>query len=71
MIGEVAYRLVACTFAIQIRATFAKHFSLHQFSVTTQGGCEMVVYEVHVMLHLHSNWVVLQMDIYNAFNFVS
>jgi hypothetical protein len=43
---------------------FAKHFSPQQFGVAPQGRCEMVVHEVCVMLDLHIDWVVLQMNIY-------
>jgi hypothetical protein len=37
----------------------------------TWGGCEMMVHGVHIMLDLYLNWVVLHVDIYNAFNFVA
>ncbi len=58
------YWLVACTFAFQFKDAFAKDFSPQQFGAAPQGGCEMVVHEVCVMLDLHIDWVVLQMNIY-------
>jgi hypothetical protein len=48
-----------------------KHFSPHQFGVTTCGKCEIVVCGIQAMLHLHPNWMVLQMDVCNAFNSMS
>jgi hypothetical protein len=49
-----------------------EHFTLHQFSVATRGGCETMVHGVRTMLNLQPNWVVLQVDhVHNAFNLVS
>jgi len=59
LIGEVTYYLVVCTLSIQFKDIIAKHFSLHQFSVTICDGCEIVVHDVWVMLDYHPNWVVL------------
>ncbi len=48
-----------------------KHFSLHQVGVMIRDGCETMVHGVQMMLDLHPNWVVLQVDVHNAFNSVS
>jgi len=48
-----------------------KHFSPHQFGVMTHDECETMVHKIQVMLNLHAGWVVLQMDVCNAFNLVS
>jgi hypothetical protein len=48
-----------------------KHFSPHQFGVTTFGKCEIMVCGIQTMLNLHPNWVVLQMNVHNAFNSMS
>jgi hypothetical protein len=48
-----------------------KHFSLHKVGVMIRDGCETMVHGVQMMLDLHPNWVVLQVDVHNAFNSVS
>jgi hypothetical protein len=35
------------------------------------GKCKIVVHGVKAMLDLHSEWVVLQVDVQNTFNSVS
>ncbi len=37
----------------------------------TSGECETMVHGIWAMLYFHQDWVVLQMDICNAFNLVS
>jgi hypothetical protein len=63
----MTYCLIACTLAIQFMDTLTKHFSPHQFGVMTLVG----VKQWFMMLNLHPNWVVLQVGVCNAFNFVS
>jgi hypothetical protein len=48
-----------------------KHFNPHQFGVVTCGKCEIMVCGIEAMLDLHLDWVVLQMDVRNAFNSMS
>jgi hypothetical protein len=48
-----------------------EHFNFHQFDVTICGRCETVVHGIWVMLDLHLDRVVLQVDVRNAFNSVS
>ncbi len=67
----VTYHLVAHTLAIQFKNILINHFSLHQFGVVTCGRCEIVVHDVQEMLDLHPHWVVLQVDVHNAFNSMS
>ncbi len=57
------YSLVTCTLAIQFKDTFVKHFSLYQFGVVMLNRCEIMVHGVKIMLDLHSEWVVLQVDV--------
>ncbi len=71
MINEVTYHLIAHTLVIQFKGTFAKHFSFHQFGVVTHDGCEKMVHGIWTMLNLHLDWVVLKVDVYNAFNLMS
>jgi hypothetical protein len=37
----------------------------------TCGKCKIMVHNIQTMLDLHLDWVVLQMDVLNAFNSVS
>jgi len=71
MIGEVTYRLIACTLVIWFRDTFVEHFNLHQFGVVTCDRCEKMFHGIQTMLNLHIDWVVLKVDVYNAFNLMS
>jgi hypothetical protein len=68
-IGKVIYHLVAYTLVIW--DIFMKRFSPHQFGVATCGKCETMVCGIQAMLHLHLDWVVLEMDVHNAFNSMS
>ncbi|KAL2608123.1 hypothetical protein R1flu_026696 [Riccia fluitans] len=70
-VGEVLYRLVARTLGFQFWETLADHFSPLQFVVATRGGCETIIHGLRATLDLHPDWVVLQVDIQNAFNTVS
>jgi hypothetical protein len=70
-IGEVTDYLIACTLVIQFMDTFVEHFNPHQFGVTTRDGCEIMVHGIRTMLNLHLDWVVLKVDVYNAFNLMS
>ncbi len=71
LIDEVTYRLIVCTLVIQFKNILVKHFSLHQFSVMTHDRCEIMVHGNWMMLDLDPNWVVLWMDVHNAFNLMS
>jgi hypothetical protein len=71
MIGDVTYRLIVRTLAIQFRDILAKHFNLHQFGVMIHGGCGTMVHDIRTMLNLHPDWVVLQVDVHNTFNSMS
>jgi hypothetical protein len=63
MIRKVIYRLVAYTLVIEFKDTFAKHFNLHQFGVAMSSKCKTMVHGVRVVLNLHSEWVVLHVDV--------
>ncbi len=36
-----------------------------------KGGCETIIHGVQVFLDVHLDWVVLKMDVTNAFNTIS
>jgi hypothetical protein len=71
VISEVIYDLVAHTLAIKFKNTFMEHFIPRQFGVTICGRCKIMVHGVRMMLNLHPNWVVLHVDVFNAFYLVS
>ncbi len=70
-INVVTYHLVAHTLAIHFKNILINHFSPHQFSVVTCDECEIMVHDVQSMLDLHPHWVVLHVDVHNAFNSMS
>ncbi|KAL2653584.1 hypothetical protein R1flu_021712 [Riccia fluitans] len=70
VVGEVLYQLVAHTLGFQFWKDLADHFSPLKFGVATHGGCETIIHGLRATLDLHPDWVVLQVDIQNAFNTV-
>jgi len=48
-----------------------KHFNPHQFVVMIRDKSETMGHGVQMMLNLHPNWVVLQVDVRNTFNSIS
>jgi hypothetical protein len=40
----------------------------HQFGILTFGGCETIILSILVILDLHPDWVMMQIDVKNAFN---
>jgi len=62
---------ISCpSLVIQFKDTFVKYFSSHQFGVTMLGGCKTMVHGVKATLNLQPKWVVLHVDVRNAFNLV-
>jgi hypothetical protein len=50
---------------------FSLHFLPHQFGVVVKGEREDVVHGIQTILDIHPNWVVLHVDIMNAFHSIS
>jgi hypothetical protein len=44
---------------------------MHRFGITTKSGCEAMIHGIRCTLDCHPDWVVLQLDMVNAFNLVS
>ncbi len=65
VMGKSLYQLTSC---LQFNETFLTHFSPHQFGIAIKGGCETVIHGIKCTLYLHPNWVVLKLDMANAFN---
>ncbi|KAL2610702.1 hypothetical protein R1flu_029275 [Riccia fluitans] len=70
-VGEVLYRLIARSLGFQFWEALADHFSPLQFGVAMHGGCKIIIHGLQATLDLHPDWVVLQVDIKNAFNTIS
>jgi hypothetical protein len=69
--GEKLYGLTSCILCLQFHDAFVAHFSSHQFGIATKGGCKTMIHGIMCILDLHLDWVVLQLDVGNAFNLVS
>jgi hypothetical protein len=50
---------------------FVFHLSPYQFEVVVGGGYEVVLHGIWATLDAHFDWVVLHVDIVNAFNTIS
>ncbi|KAL2643274.1 hypothetical protein R1flu_010861 [Riccia fluitans] len=70
-VGETLFCLVTRSISLQFRDAFAAHFEPWQFAVATRCGCETIVHGLQVTFDLHPDWLVLQIDIRNAFNTIS
>jgi hypothetical protein len=70
VVGEVFYRLMSRTLCFQFHDAFVVHLCPHQFGVTVKGGYKGMMHKIWRSLDVHLNWVVLQVDIVNAFNIV-
>ncbi len=66
-VGETLYRLTSRALCLQFHNTFVTHFSPHKFRVATKGSCETVIHGIMCTLELYLDWVVLQLDVANAF----
>jgi hypothetical protein len=50
---------------------YLAHLFAHQFAVVVRGGFKVMVHDIQIVLNAHPNWVVLQVDVVNKFNFIS
>jgi hypothetical protein len=66
VVGETLYRFTSRVLCLQFRDAFITHFSSHQFAI--KGGCEAIIRDIKCTLDPHPNWVILQLDVANAFN---
>ncbi len=71
MVGEVLYQFVSKGLCVQFNDVFFTHLLVHQFEVVVRHGCEAMVHGFRVTLDIHFNWVVLLVEITNAFNSIS
>ncbi len=64
------YWLVCKALCLQFWDVLFFHLSLHQFGVIVSDGCEVVVHGIRIVLDVHPDWVLLQVDVTNAFNII-
>ena len=69
-IGEIFTRLVGKAVVIQLRDALQNAMLPLQFGVAVPGGAEAVVLGIRAALEAHPEWVVLKVDVANAFNTV-
>eukprot|EP00850_Spirogloea_muscicola_P016155 SM000129S26142 [mRNA] locus=s129:217520:227198:+ [translate_table: standard] len=69
-IGEVLYRLVSRVLWQQHAGLAQMHLAPHQYSAGLRIGGKAVVHEVHATLDQHPGWLVLAVDVRDAFNCV-
>jgi hypothetical protein len=45
-------------------------FVVYQFGMAIKDGCEAMVHSIRGVLDVYLDWVVLQVDVVNVFNFI-
>ncbi len=66
-IGKVFLRFDSRSIVLQLRGLFHEHLSPHKFRVLTFGGCEAIPFGIRTLFDLHLDWVVMQVDVKDAF----
>ena len=72
--GEILRRLVSKCMCIMHKEAAAQHFKGFQYGVATPAGAERMIHFVRKTMAAHeldTDWVVLKVDLKNAFNCVS
>ena len=70
-IGETWRRVTARAICFQKRKEFADYFTPLQHGVSVEGGAELLVQQVQLLMEKHEDWILLKTDVKNAFNSVS
>jgi hypothetical protein len=68
VISEVFFWLISCSIVLQVQGSFQEHLSPHEFGVLIFGGCENIPFDIKALSDLHPNWVMMQVNVENAFN---
>jgi hypothetical protein len=69
--GETLYQFPIYALCLQFCDAFATHFSSHEFGITTKGRREAVIYGIKCILNFQLDWMIIQLDMVNAFNSLS
>ena len=67
-IGEVFQQITAKTICSQYKDSLSKFFAPLQHGITTDGGANLLVHHVQLLLDSRKDWVVMKTDAKNAFN---
>ena len=67
-VGEVLRRLTARAMCLEVKSELATFFAPIQHGVATEGGSELMIHQVQLLLESHPEWSVLKSDVSNAFN---
>ena len=70
-IGTIFHKLISSAVMCNIKEKLPGFFSPVQFGVGIPGGAENVVHGVRNLLSDHPDWVLVSLDLVNAFNSVS
>ena len=70
-IGETQRRVTARAICFQKRKEFADYFTPLQRGVSVEGGAELLVQQVQLLMEKYEDWILLKTDLKNAFNLVS
>ena len=67
-IGEVFTRITAKCICAQMKSEFSNFFSPLQHGVSTEGGTDLLLHHIQLLLEANNDWIVLKTDAKNAFN---
>ena len=70
-IGTIFHKLISSAVMCNLKEKLPGFFSPVQFGVGIPGGAENVVHGVRNLLSDHPDWVLVSLDLVNAFNSVS
>ena len=70
-IGEVLRRITARTICSQLKVLFGNFFAPLQHGIAKDGGVDLLLHHVQMLLESNDGWVVLKTDAKNAFNSVN
>ena len=70
-VGECIRRLTAKTLCLQKKESFSSFLSPLQHGVAVEGGPELIVHHISLLLESNPDWVILKTNLKNAFNSVS
>ena len=69
-IGKVFRQITAKMICSQYKDSFSKFFAPLQHGIATDGGADLLLHHVRLLLDSHKDWVVIKTDAKNAFNSV-
>ena len=70
-IGECLRRLTARVLCAKKKKDFSDFFAPLQYGVATEGGSELLIHQIQLLLESNKDWVVLKSDVKNVFNTIN